>query len=92
MLVTRTDRRQQGRPSDQRRGGTMEGQRANAAAAKEKAGATGSRFNPLETEEDQEATNGAVGDRELDAAAGTMDGNAANVGLPRSVPQGRSDI
>nr|GMD97102.1 uncharacterized protein LOC109192712 [Ipomoea batatas] len=89
MLVTRTDRRQQGRPSDQRRGGAMEGQRANAAASKERAGTTGSRFNPLETVEDQEATNGAVGAHALDAAAGMTGGNAANDGLPRSAPQSR---
>nr|GMD88211.1 uncharacterized protein LOC109192712 [Ipomoea batatas] len=89
MLVTRTDRRQQGRLSDQRRGSTTEGQRAQSATAKKRAGATGSKFNPLETEEAQEATNGAVGDRELEAEAGIRDWNADNVGLPRSVSQGR---
>nr|GMD05898.1 protein HESO1-like [Ipomoea batatas] len=81
MLVTRTDRRQQGRQVDPRANGVTNGRKVQNATAKENAGGSGSRFDPLETEDSLEAMNDAG---ELGDAVGTTEGNTAAAAMPQA--------
>nr|GMC80249.1 uncharacterized protein LOC109167347 [Ipomoea batatas] len=70
-------------------GGVSEGQRSHPAAAKETVGATGSRFNPLETEEESGPENAAAETRELHADTENPEKSDGVMGPPQSASQAR---